>query len=81
MRYRVICDGLTYPVGDSLARVLAAGGISRLSDEDRARLTMKRAERGAVVNDIPPSSQDWLVAQGLIEPVDEAPPWSDDAEG
>lgn len=74
MRYRVTTDGLSYPVGDSLARVRAAGGLSRMTDDERAALTIKRAERGTVVDDVPETSVSWLLEQGLIEAVESPAP-------
>lgn len=69
MRYRITTDGLTYPVGESLTRAQAAGGLSKLTAAERATLTMKQVDRGAVVNDVPETSVPWLLEQGQIEPV------------
>lgn len=80
MPYRVTTDGLTYPVRDSLALVQAAGGLSRMTEEARAQLTLKRAERGELVDDVPATSVPWLLEQGLIERVEAPGPLADPEE-
>lgn len=70
--YRVLADGLLYPVGVSLDRVVAAGGLSKLTAEELATVTVHTPAVGDIVDDIPPMSVSWLLAQGQIEAVDPA---------
>ncbi|HXH05855.1 MAG TPA: hypothetical protein VNI83_04620 [Vicinamibacterales bacterium] len=72
MRYRVCREGLSYPIGASLARVRMAGGRSRLAPAEAATLELRRPAVGDIVDDVPEESIGWLVAEGYLEPV--APP-------
>jgi hypothetical protein len=67
--YRVR-QALRYPTGAGLARVRAAGGLSRLTPEERASLPMVVKEPGDVASDVPEESAGWLLEQGLIEVLD-----------
>lgn len=61
--FRVL-SGLSYPTDPAVIRRLLAGDQVPLAERN-----LKRAEPGAIVNDIPAVSLPWLVEQGLIEPV------------
>jgi hypothetical protein len=65
-RYRAVV-ALTYPAVGSLKKVIAAGGLSKLTPEQRDKLTMKRVKAGALADDIPEKSIKWLLKQGLIK--------------
>ena len=70
-RYRVLSDGLSWPVGASLAKVKDAGGLSRMTEDERAGLEFNTPTVGAVVDEVPESSVVWLLEQGHIEFVGE----------
>ena len=72
-RYRVLSDGVSWPVGASLTKVKDAGGLSRMTEEERAGLDFNTPALGAVVDDVPESSAVWLVEQGHLELVLEGP--------
>ena len=61
--------GLSYPTPASLKIVLAAGGISKLSEAQREKVTLKNVKAGALCDDIPEKSIKGLLAQGSIEEV------------
>ena len=65
--YRVLSSGLSWPIGTSLTKVKKAGGLSRMTDEERAALKFRTPTVGTVVDDLPESSAKWLLDQGHIE--------------
>ena len=67
-KYRALV-GLTYPTPVSLKTVLAAGGISKLSEAQREKVTLKNVKAGTLCDDIPEKSVKGLLAQGSIEEV------------
>ena len=67
-KYRAIV-GLMYPTPASLKTVLKAGGISKLSEAQREKVTLKNVKAGALCEDIPEKSIKGLLAQGSIEKV------------
>ena len=67
-KYRALV-GLMYPTPASLKIVLKAGGISKLSEAQREKVTLKNVKAGALCDDIPEKSIKSLVAQGSIEEV------------
>ena len=63
MRYRALVE-LFYPTDP--------GVIQRVLDGEQVKLSrrgMKRADAGAIVDDLPEASVEWLLAKGKIEPV------------
>ena len=67
-KYRALV-GLMYPTPASLKLVLKAGGISKLSEAQREKVTLKNVNAGALCDDIPEKSIKSLVAKGEIEEV------------
>ena len=66
-RLRVVTRGFTYPAdSESLAIVRAAGGISKLSAEERARVRLKHVEVGDDCSDMPAESVAVRLARGEI---------------
>lgn len=63
--YRVLIP-LRYPVGPSLDRVRKAGGLSRLSADERASVVMVERQAGVIVSDVPSESVRWLIDQGYL---------------
>lgn len=63
--YRVLIP-IRYPAASSLARVRKAGGLSRLSAEDRAEVVMVERQAGVIVSDVPAESVRWLIDQGYL---------------
>lgn len=63
--------GFTYPIGESLAMVREAGGLSRLTPEQRGSLTLKRVEIGECCDDMPAESAAIFLSRGEIETYDE----------
>jgi len=56
-----------YPANaESLALVLAAGGIAKLTPEDRAKVTFKRVDVGGDCSDMPAESIPLRLARGEI---------------
>lgn len=72
-RYRVLADGLDWPVGASLDLVRERGGRSRLTAEEQAALECCRPACGEIVDSVPPESAAWLVEQGYLDPDAEEP--------
>ena len=70
-RYRATV-ALTYPALSSLKQVLAAGGMSKLTPEQRKTITMKRVKAGALADGIPEKSIKWLLKEGMITKVGES---------
>ena len=67
-RYRAVMS-LTYPAPGSLKVVLAAGGLSKLSDAQREKVTFKRVKAGGYADNLPEKSIKWLLEGGIIKPV------------
>lgn len=65
--------GLLYPDAKSLDTVLKAGGLSKLSDEQRESVVLKRVEAGAWCDDVPEESRAGLLKRGHIEVVETSP--------
>jgi len=68
-KYRALVD-ITWPDSDSLAIVKKAGGLSKLSPEQLAKVKMKTCKAGKTSDELIESSTKWLLKQGLIEEVD-----------
>jgi hypothetical protein len=67
-RYRATV-ALTYPALNSLKDVLAAGGLSKLTPEQRQSVTMKHVKAGALADGLPEKSIKRLLRDGKIEKV------------
>ena len=65
MKLRAAVD-LTYPTPASLKIVLAAGGVSKLTPEQRAKVTMKTVAAGQSCDDLPAGSRAALIASGKV---------------
>jgi len=65
-RLRVIDRTFRYPVGDSLARVRKAGGVSHLTPEQRAALRVKTVAPGDWCDDMPAESAAIYLERGHI---------------
>ena len=63
-------NGMTYPIGSSLELVRKAGGISKLTDDQRASLKVRRVQSGEWCDDLPAESVDGLVASRDVEVVE-----------
>ena len=62
--------GFLYPAdAESLVLVRAAGGLSRMTEADRARVTFRRVEPGDYCDDMPVESQARYLFSGDIERV------------
>jgi|TARA_R110000824_G_scaffold1386_10_gene7085 hypothetical protein len=68
MKFKAL-RSLTWPSPDSMAMVKRAGGISKLSEEQRQKLVMKSCKAGDFCDGVPESSIKWLLKQGKIESV------------
>ncbi len=67
-------NGLSYAAdAASQALIDAAGGRSKLSPEDRAKVRIKRVEPGEPCDDVPANAVDRLIASGDIERVPAKP--------
>jgi len=60
---------LVYPTPASLKVVLAAGGISKLTPEQRAKVSLKTVKAGKFCDDLPAESRDALIKRGAVEEV------------
>jgi hypothetical protein len=83
MAYRAR-QNLSYPDPASLRIVQQAGGLSRLSAADRARVRLREVAAGERCDDVPASSVPWMLEQGWIERVSgpaapATPPAAEDA--
>ena len=58
--------GVSYPDPASLAIVEKAGGLSKLSDEQRAKVKMKDVKAGGFCDDIPKKSVKSFLKWGYI---------------
>ena len=68
-RLRSRVELLTYPTGDSLRMAQKAGGVSKLSDEEREKYVERRVVRGGWCDDVPKATQPAWIERGLIEVV------------
>lgn len=66
--------GLTYPDASSLKIVREAGGISKLTKEQRKKVKLKRVEPGKFCDDLPEESMEWMIARGDVEVIEEEAP-------
>lgn len=67
-RYRALVN-LTYPTAASLKEVLTAGGLSKLSPEQRDQVVLKRVKSGSLADGVPETSVKDLLRRGLIQRV------------
>lgn len=64
--------GLRYPVGDSLKKAKKAGGLSKMTNEERAELEFKDVPAGGYCDDYPKGRQlDRDLKSGKVYRVDE----------
>ena len=68
-RYRALV-GLDYPTPQSLAIVNQAGGLSKLTPEQRAKVKTKRVEPGGWCDDVPASALPYLLEAQKVEEVE-----------
>jgi hypothetical protein len=60
----------TYPADAmSLSTIMAAGGVSKLSEEAKKRVKMKTVTSGQDCSDMPASSRDIYVQRGWVKEV------------
>jgi hypothetical protein len=66
----VVLHAFVHPDADSLALVEAAGGMSQLTDSQRAAVTLVERVVGDVVpaHELPAVSLPWLVEHGIVRP-------------
>jgi hypothetical protein len=69
MRLRAIV-GISYPDSSSLKIVQKAGGLSKLTDEQQAKVTIKNVNPGGYCDDIPEASRKNFLKFGYIKEVD-----------
>ncbi len=62
--------GLSYPDATGLPAVLKAGGLSKLSPEERAAVKFRRVEPGGWCDDLPEISRVALLAAGDVEEIE-----------
>ncbi len=60
---------IVYPDADSRAVVLEAGGLSKLTPEARAGVTMREVNAGDFCDDLPESKVQEFLERGFIEEV------------
>jgi len=65
-RLVVVSRGFAYPTGDGLALVRKAGGLSKLSPADRARVRFKSVGVGGDCSDMPAESAALYLERGDI---------------
>ena len=63
-------QGLTYPAPASQALVEKAGGLSKLTPTERAKVKLRRVEAGEWCDDLPEPSKAHLIEQNLVEVVE-----------
>lgn len=68
MAYRVM-RRLRYPARADQDRVRLAGGLHRLTADERLTLMLVERRPGDIVEDVPRESIAWLLAQGCLEVV------------
>jgi|TARA_R110000824_G_scaffold21078_6_gene78873 hypothetical protein len=61
--------GISYPDAASLGIVLKAGGLSKLDDEQLAKVKMRNVKPGGFCDDIPEASKKSFLKFGYIEKV------------
>ena len=64
-RYRAVVN-LTYPSPSSLKAVTKAGGLSKMSPEERDKVTFHHVKAGTIAHGIPKTSVKWLLKADLI---------------
>ena len=62
--------GLNYPTPQSLAIVNQAGGLSKLTTEQRTKVKNKRVEAGGWCDDVPASALPYLLQARQVEEVE-----------
>ncbi len=65
--------GLSYPDAKSLPIVLGAGGMKKLSEEQRKRVKLRQVKPGGWCDDLPAISRAYRLGRGHVEEVDAAP--------
>jgi hypothetical protein len=65
-RYQAVVS-LTYPSPGSLKAVVTAGGLSKMTEAQRAKVTFKQVKAGAYADSIPEKSIKWLLKGGMIK--------------
>ena len=65
--------GLTYPDAAGLKIVREAGGMSKLTDEQRKRVNLKHVKVGEFCDDLPEESREWLIESGKVEEIEATP--------
>ena len=61
--------GISYPDARSLPIVVAAGGMSKLTDEQRKKVRIKEIKPGGWCDDLPAISRASMLASGSVEEV------------
>ena len=69
MRLKAVV-GVSYPDAASLKIVQKAGGLSKLSEEQRAKVKIKNVKAGGFCDDIPESSREGFLKLGYIKEVE-----------
>lgn len=64
--------GLTYPKSEHLKKVREAGGISKLSKEELAKIKFKRVESGGWCDDLPIESREHYISSGKVKIVEQS---------
>jgi hypothetical protein len=67
-RYRAVV-GLSYPAPGSVKAVIAAGGLSKMSEAQREKVVLKHVKAGAFAESLPEKSVKWLLKGGMIKVV------------
>ena len=67
-RYRAMVN-LSYPAPGSLKAVQTAGGLSKMTEGQRAKVTFKHVKAGGLADSIPETSITWLLKGGMIKSV------------
>jgi hypothetical protein len=70
MRLKAVV-GVSYPDAASLKIVEKAGGLSKLTDQQRARVKVKNVKAGGFCDDIPESARKGFLRLGYIRKVSE----------
>jgi hypothetical protein len=65
--------GLSYPDAKSLEIVLRAGGMSKLSGEQRKKIKRREVKPGDWCDDLPEISRAYRLGRGDVEEVDVSP--------
>jgi len=58
--------GLTYPDASSLEIVREAGGLSKLTPEQRAKVKLREIKPGEWCDDVPKESREHLIEKGTV---------------